>query len=997
VILGNIPGARTVGDPNPTWVSDIKRKLHNDLSRSSWVETGKIEVSAVMTRSQVEQSKEGKKELNVVELKPPITGKQKEFAEEQKVDGTLGNIFRHLGNVRYTKTGESWYEIKNNGILYRRYKKLSGHGPEVRKQVVLPKSRRLACVKLAHEALLGGHMGVMKTFNRIAAQFYWPGIQGDITRFCRSCDICQRTMPKGKVSKVPLDEMPTIDIPFKRVAVDIVGPIYPVSSTGKRFILTMVDYATRYPEAIALTGIDTVQVAEAMLEMYSRVGFPEEVLSDMGTQFTSQLMREVSRLISVRRLTTTPYHPICNGLCEKINGVLKQILRRLCSERPEDWDRYLPAVLFAYREVPQDSTGFSPFELLYGRDVRGPMNILKEVWLKEKENSEEVQNVYQYVLDLRDRIEHTCELARQELLKAGKKYKKYYDRKARSRMLQTGDQVLILLPTDNNKLLVQWKGPFKVLQRMGKYTYSIEIKGKPRTFHINMLKQYWEPMKEEDLDVSTVASMILTEDGEDGVSLTLPSGQKETYLNVQYSDSLSEEQLEEVKQLVSQYKHIFSDKPGTTYLEEHRIELTTDESIQQKPYPLPYAMREEVRKEIDQMLEDGIIEHSDSPYAFPIVVVKKSDGSNRVCGDLRKLNQVTVFDGEPMPSTDDIFNSLRGDSIFSKFDLSKGFYQIPIKESDKPKTSFVTPDGKYQFCKMPFGAINSTATFNRLMRKCFGRVDKVHSFVDDVLVHDSDWDDHIQRLAQVFRILSEAGLTVKPTKCYIGYAKIEFLGHEIGKGSISPQVSKVQKVIDALPPTTKKEVRSFLGLIGYYRRFIPNFSMIASPITDLTKKGCPNKVIWSGELQKAFDKLKSLIIQEPILRMPDFSKIFYVQTDASDVGAGGVLLQIFNEVKCPIAFFSKKFSPVQRNYSVTEKECLAIIWTIQKFEIFLYGREFILETDHQALTFIDQVKSTNSRIMRWALFLQNYRFQVLAIKGSDNVIADYLSRSSVSS
>jgi len=201
-------------------------------------------------------------------------------------------------------------------------------------------------------------------------------------RYCRSCDICQRTVTKGRVSKLPLGKMALIDLPFKRVAVHLVGPIAPVPDQGNRYILTMVDYATRYPEATPLKSIEAETVAEALVTMFSSVGVPQKLLSDQGSQFLSRVMK-VSRLLSLNLLVTTPYHPMCNGLVERFNGTLKMMLRRMCAERPKDWDRYLSEFLFAYREGPQKSLGFSPCELLYGRTVRGPMRILKEIWTKD--------------------------------------------------------------------------------------------------------------------------------------------------------------------------------------------------------------------------------------------------------------------------------------------------------------------------------------------------------------------------------------------------------------------------------------------------------------------------------------------------------------------------------------------------------------------------------------------------------------------------------------
>jgi hypothetical protein len=304
------------------------------------------------------------------------------------------------------------------------------------------------------------------------------------------------------VARAPLEKLPIIDTPFKRVSVDIVGKIWPPSEKGHQFILTMMDHASRYPDAVPLKNIDTETVAEALVDMFSRVGVPEEILSDLGTQFVSDCMKEVARLLSMRQLTTTPYHPMCNGLVEKFNGTLKTMLKRLCQEKPKQWHRYINAALFAYREVPQESTGFSPFEILYGHTVRGPMMILKELWTKDIEEPE-VKSSYQYVLDLRERMEETTKLVNDALKVAQGRYKHYYDRRARPRHLQVEDQVLILLPTDNNKLLMQWKGPFKVEKVMGKNDYGINVNGKVKTFHINMLKKYLS--RPDDVPVTACA------------------------------------------------------------------------------------------------------------------------------------------------------------------------------------------------------------------------------------------------------------------------------------------------------------------------------------------------------------------------------------------------------------------------------------------------------------------------------------------------------------
>ena len=367
--------------------------------------------AAVETRSQAKVQKKYRK------LKVPdqiIYESKEEFQKAQATDANLENIRRRVedGTVTVSRglnRGETKF-VKKKDLLYREFSK----GNKTTLQLVVPEGFREKVMRLAHETLMSGHLGIKKTLDRVVAEFFWPGICGDVARFCKSCDICQRTIQKGRVSKVPLGKLPLIDTPFKRVAVDIVGPIEPRSDQKNRYILTMIDYATRFPEAVPLPGVESERVAEALVQMFSRVGIPDEMLTDCGSQFTAEVMQEVSRLLSLQQLTTTPYHPMCNGLVERFHATLKQMLRRMCAERPKDWD--LPALLIAIREVPQESLGFAPFELLYGRIVRGPMAILRELWASEI-NDEQVLSTYQYVIELRERLEQTCKSALENLEK----------------------------------------------------------------------------------------------------------------------------------------------------------------------------------------------------------------------------------------------------------------------------------------------------------------------------------------------------------------------------------------------------------------------------------------------------------------------------------------------------------------------------------------------------------------------------------------------------
>ena len=954
---------------------------------------GVCEANAVVTRAQHAKKEEPYRSLRVRD--PVDLGVTCEALKQAQVDdGSLKRFWEletRKETVRYCKGSTATF-MQVRGLLYRMYADEMGKST---KQLVVPEGLRQKVVSLAHDSILTGHLGMNKTSDRILSEFYWPGLTADVARYCRSCEACQRTVPKGRVSKAPLQKMPLIGVPFDRVAMDLVGPIHPASGSGNRYILTVVDYATRYPEAVALPSIESERVAECLLNIYTRVGIPREILTDQGTQFVSEMMAEVSRLLSVNHLTSSPYHPQCNGLVERFNGTLKQMLRRLCVERPKDWDRYIEAVLFAYREVPQDSLGFSPFELLYGRAVRGPMSILRELWTKETPDCE-VKTTYQYVVDLRNRIEETCKWAQESLAKSQGLAKRHFDKKARLRSLNVGDQVLILRPTSNNKLLMQWKGPFPVVEKVGPTDYRIEVKGRTKVYHINMLKQYFRRQA-----VMEAAAMVLEEDefdaGEPGcvpeVGVELcESKQGETFADVHINPCLEASRQAQLVKLLEQYSDIFTDVPGSTDLAEHRIELSSSDPVRLRPYPLPYNMRVVVEKEVQDMLKLGVIEPTSSPYSSPLHLVRKKDGSFRPVVDFRRLNRVTVFDAEPMPNIDEIYSKLASARVFSKLDFTKGYWQIPMRAEDKVKTAFTSTAGSFQFIRMPFGLVNSGATYNRMMRRLLDGQAQVDSFVDDVLVHTANWEEHLVVLGQAFHRIRDAHLTVKPSKCAFGYDTIDFVGHRVGQSVLQALPDKVEKILKVEVPQTKKQVRAFLGLAGYYRKFVPDYAAIAVPLTDLTKKGAQNQVVWSDVLQRSFEALKRCLSTAPVLQLPDWDKTFIVRTDASNRGLGAVLLQDVEGEPRPVAYISRKLLKREENYSAIEKECLGIVWAVERFQPYLYGREFVLQTDHKPLTYMDKAKLTNARVMRWALALQPFRYRLQSIRGRDNVGADLLSR-----
>ncbi len=586
VIVGNVKGATMLSSSavKTNNVSNLKMsgkisareaETQTDfsgikLSQASLGETNKFisgvdKSAAVVTRSQSVAQAKPLKPLKVADINKVLTST--ELAEAQKSDKSLIPLWNRCRDKTITsfRGRKSWFETKR-GLLYRKSQISDDETAEIKSQLVLPSCAKKVVLSLSHSGNFAGHLAFQKSLDRVVSQFFWPGIGADVKRFCRSCDICQRTIPKGRVTKVPLGTMPLIDIPFSRVIIDLVGPIFPTSGRGHRYILTAVCSATRYPEAVPLKHIDTITVAEALMGIWARVGVPRELQSDQGTQFTSDVMKEVCRLLSIKQLISSPYNAKCQGLTEKFNGTLKQMLKKMCADKPSDWDRYLPALLFAYREVPQASLGFSPFEMLYGRAVRGPVSILKELWSKE-EVDPETKTSYQYVLELSQKLQDTCQLAHENLAQASKKAMTYYNRKTKARFFKEGDRVLLLLPTNNNKLLLTWKGPFLIKERVNDMDYRVDLGHKTRMFHANLLKLYVEretnalqPQVDGsfcDMAGSAVVELEKEEDGavSDLDLLSLPNSmQKETYRDVKIGDNLTDGQRAEVENLLAEFR-----------------------------------------------------------------------------------------------------------------------------------------------------------------------------------------------------------------------------------------------------------------------------------------------------------------------------------------------------------------------------------------------------------------------------------------------------------
>eukprot|EP00731_Ephydatia_muelleri_P009850 Em0005g436a len=511
-------------------------------------------------------------------------------------------------------------------------------GPEYSvDQLVLPFQCRKAVLQLAHEVPIAGHLGKQKTSRRIMQRFYWPSLYRDVADFCKCCQICQK-VSRNKAVHAPLIPLPVVTEPFRRVAMDIVGPL-PRTKSGNRYILVLCDYGTRYPEAVEVRSIDAECVADEL--------------------------------------------------------------------------------------VPQASTGFSPFELLYGRAVSGPLDIVKGAGEGSKSTKD---SVVSYVLGVQNKLSKMAALAAEHLREA-----------------------------------------------------QVDQKRWERTFHVNMLKK-WNTAAEN------VHFAAERDEGEETEEEDIPEwrggGVGEPKMGVQ----LSESQKVQIRELLDEFWEVMSGTPGRTFKAVHNVQLTDRKPVRLAPYRLPHAYRELVRKEINEMLEAGVIEPSNSEWAAPIVLVDKKDGTTQMCVDYRRLNAVSLSDAYPMP---------RGSSV---------------------------------------------------------------AYIDDVAIFSNSWEEHLQHVRVVLQRIQEAGLTAKPQKCQFGMDQCLYQGHIVGNGVVRPERSKLQGVESFPTPCTKTQVQCFLGLTGYYRKFIPNYADIAAPLTDLTKKSAPSKVEWSQECGKGIQTAEDTVV-----------------------------------------------------------------------------------------------------------------------------------------
>lgn len=456
------------------------------------------------------------------------------------------------------------------------------------------------------------------------------------------------------------------------------------------------------------------------------------------------------------------------------------------------------------------------------------------------------------------------------------------------------------------------------------------------------------------------------------------------------ADKLAPDQANSLESLINRFKPTLGRAElGCTTLIKHSIDTGNAKPVRRRYHSYSPKLIEVLHSGLEEWLQQGVVEKSKSPWASPVLLVKKRDNSYRWVVDLREVNKVTKGDSYPLPKVNDILDQLRDAKFISSIDLSSAYFQVPLEESSKEKTAFIIPGkGLYQFKRMPQGLHTSAATWQRFIDTVIGEDLKPFVFVylDDIITVSQTFEQHMALLEEVFKRLEQAGLTVNFNKCCFCREELKYLGYVINQFGLQVDPGKVLAIHNFKRPCNATEVKRLIGMASWYRRFVPNFSTIMAPLHHLTGKDV--KFLWSEDCEVAFQTIKEKLTSAPVLACPDFDKVFDLYCDASNVGLGAVLSQ---EGKV-IAYASRSLTKQERKFFPTELECLAVLWAIEKFRGYVEGYKFNVITDHASLVWLNNLKDPCGRLGRWAVRLQQFDFTVIHRKGSEHQAPDALSR-----
>ena len=462
------------------------------------------------------------------------------------------------------------------------------------------------------------------------------------------------------------------------------------------------------------------------------------------------------------------------------------------------------------------------------------------------------------------------------------------------------------------------------------------------------------------------------------------------------TEGLDDYEKKRVAQLLCKFADSFSKDEwdlGLTHLTSHAIKTEGAPPVKQPPRRVPLAYAADEKKAIEDLKAKGVIRESVSPWASPIVLVKKKDGGVRPCVDYRKVNELVKPDGFPLPRIQDCLDAVAGSELFSIFDLTSGYFQIPLLEQDIPKSAFVCKYGHYEMTRMPFGLNNAASTFQRTMELALSNLQWITCliYIDDIIVFGKTFEQHMSRVEEVLERIKAAGLKLKPEKTEMLQKEVVFLGHVVSGEGVRPNPTNIEKIMSWPKPKNAKQVKQLVAMGSYYRRYVKDFASMVRPMIDLTKKG--KKFIWTEACDRSFDSMKKALVSTDVMGYPvNDGGEFILDVDASDIGIGGILHQIQEGRERVIAYASRALNKAEKNYCITEEELLAVRYFIEHFRQYLLGRRFRVRSDHQALVWLFRLREPRGKIARWLEILSQYDFCIEYRPGKQQGHCDALSR-----
>lgn len=894
---------------------------------------------------------------------------RKRFASEQRADLSLKYWFS------LAEQGNTNYVIDDDGLLFKRTPSWTGRDELL---LVIPAMRREDVIKLSHDS---SHFGRAKMIDKIQneGKMTFPKIRRLCANYKSVCAECQLHSPLHKADRVPLKPIERIPEPFSHVSFDTMGSSLRKTKGGHQYVLVHTDMFSKYTDIVPLKNLRTEQTVNALLSIWHRVGFPTKVYIDQSTAHSSKLFTALREKLGINTAYSAVGLHHSSGQAERSISTVKTMIMKFLQKVQNSWDKLIPVLQSAINNTRSESTGMAPNELIFGRRIRGPMEILREVWIGDDiESDKQCKSVTEYLNSLRETLQVATNIAMENINKHQTQMKQIYDRQSTDRKFYPGQKVLLLLPTSSTKIEASWSGPYTVLKGDG-FNYQIQMEGGRRqTYHINMLKQFNEK--------ETTAAIVVTADSDGEIDELPITAETEA---TDCDDFIIGQQLTEAERsklitLLSEFKDsVFSGKSGHTDLIVYDIKLTEDKVCYTPSYKIPDSLLDAVEDQLTKLLVAGLIEESDSANNSPLIVIQKPYNRGiRLVNNFVKLNEITRPEGYIMPDPADIIAKAAGANYVSALDLKDFYWQIPISVNSRPLTSFRTPFGTFQWTVLAQGLRGGPACAQKVVDKLLRGAGKYcRSIQDDLVIHTrGSLDTHLTQLRDVLNRLKQAGLTANVRKCRFLLENFELFGHQLctRTGEITVSDTKTEVIKNLTRPLAKKKLMGFLGLCNYYSDLIKGYADIAFPLTELLKKKIPLNIapLWGQQHESAFMALKEALISKPVLRAPDNSKPFILQTDASKVALGAAISQLDDNNKpYAIAYASRKLLPRETHYSTIELEALAIIFACQKFEQILYGRKIILETDHKPLQFIHSMSNKNGRLARWALIMQKWDLQ----------------------